>query len=564
MKPSKHPNFSERYCMLPCSTKSLFFNIIAAIVISSFSANLSAQQIWKRNYHIPNAYIKGFDATESYDKGYMMVGTLENATTSQLFGWFAKTDINGIKLWDKIIGHSGGTDLLCMTKTADGGAITGGMYYHDNNPAEAYVMKFNACAEAEWCTMLPDVSILSENSIIQGIVQLPDGSFICERVRFGWENSVQSVIKLGKSGTIQWINTYDTNPDYNGQWDNSLILSSDTSILVAGVAYDTIFPGYPYISTFPHFYKINASGELLWEQKWYIDPFQFCGEPVTGIQDRQGNFYCGGYKLFNPNQPYIYKLSGSGDTLYSFKALGHPQAIGGFVNSLGVLNDTTLFINSDFYRETDTIYSWAINLTDTLGHVRTGIFETEDIWDLLVFKTSDHKIIMKANAYENYTADPFNVLLYKFNSNLEYDSIYTKPFVYDSLCNHQIVRDTIAMPGICLSYVSLPEMLGKGNSLKMKVFPNPASDFITIEIPEYSVDRVQLNSGSQNQYRPLSGELLLNVVDFNGKNQQTVTFDASQKNKVLDIQNLSAGIYLLQLTQKGKIIASAKFVKTSY
>jgi len=171
---------------------------------------------------------------------------------------------------------------------------------------------------------------------------------------------------------------------------------------------------------------------------------------------------------------------------------------------------------------------------------------------------------MKANAYENYPADPFNVLLYKFNSNLEYDSIYTKPLVYDSLCNHQIVRDTIAMPGICLSYVSLPEVPEKGSSLKMKVFPNPASDFITIEIPEYSVERIQMNSGSQNQYRPLTDELLLNVVDLNGKTLQTEIFDASEKNKVLDIQNLSAGIYLLQLTQKGKIIASAKFVKTSY
>jgi len=101
---------------------------------------------------MPNAYIKGFDAFESYDNGYMIVATLQNLNTNQNYGWIIKTNVNGDKLWHRCIGQDGGSDLDCMVRTNDGGEIVGGIYDGYNQYGDAYVMKLNACAESEWCS----------------------------------------------------------------------------------------------------------------------------------------------------------------------------------------------------------------------------------------------------------------------------------------------------------------------------------------------------------------------------------------------------------------------------
>jgi hypothetical protein len=541
----------------------LQLKIMILLVFAVFfsTRSVKAQEVWKRNYHMQNAYTKGFDAFESYDNGYMFVATLQDAITSFTYGWVVKTDINGYKIWDKTFGKAGGTDLICMNKTNDGGVIVGGIYYGDDYTGDAYVMKLNSCAEPEWCSVLPDIAGESYGSYINvGIVELPDGSFICERTRYTYDQySRLSLIKLGKSGVIEWINYYDTNYDYMGQYDNDLILTSDTCILVAGTVYDTIYPGYPYLSTFPHFYKVDADGNLMWEQKWYINPFEICGEPLAATEDIHGNYFCGGFKL-KQVQPYIYKLSADGDTLNSYKITDHPQAVGGVVTSVNFMNDTTLVVNTACWRDLEDDFLWSLNLTDTAGNKKTGIFEQEDIGDMIVFITSDNKIILKANAYEYYPTDPFNVLLYKFNPSLEYDSIYTTPRIYDSLCPHPIVSDTIEMPGNCINYVSLPELPSTGEIIQLKTYPNPASSFLSIEIPEYSVTKTQAGTGSQQQYKPITGELLLQVFNLSGQTLQSKIISASERNQVIDIQNLPAGIYLLTLSQSGKILANAKIV----
>ena len=49
-----------------------------------------------------------------------------------------------------------------------------------------------------------------------------------------------------------------------------------------------------------------------------------------------------------------------------------------------------------------------------------------------------------------------SVFLYKFNYNLDYDTLYTQPFEYDYMCNNlPIVSDTIGIAD-CDLWTSLP------------------------------------------------------------------------------------------------------------
>ena len=58
--------------------------------------------------------------------------------------------------------------------------------------------------------------------------------------------------------------------------------------------------------------------------------------------------------------------------------------------------------------------------------------------------TFDNKIVFVVTSpYTN--AATWDILMYKLNSDLEWDSVYTQPFVYDYLCPDPIVSDTIPM-----------------------------------------------------------------------------------------------------------------------
>jgi hypothetical protein len=540
-----------------------FVNTFTCLMIFTIllSSNSQAQQSWKRNYHMPDAYIKGYDAFESYDYGYMIVSTLENLNTNYGYGWITKTDINGNKLWHVCVGQDGGSDLVCMAKTNDGGEIVGGRYFGYNYRGDAYVMKLNACAESEWCVVLPDFENPDEGSLAWvGIEQLPDGGYICGRHRNSMDRySRISLIKLSSEGEVDWINYYDTNHDFIDQYDNDLILTSDSCILVVGTVYDTIYPGYPYISTFPHFYKVDLEGNLLWEQKWYIDPFQVYGEPLHAVEGIMGNYYCGGAKL-HFTEPFVYKLSTSGDTIASYRIVDDTLAVGGIVSSVVPVNDTTLLVNSACWRDLEDDWRWALSYSDTLCIRRGGINEAEMIWDMQAFLTHDHKIVLKSNAYEGYPTFPFNVLLYKFNSNLEYDSIYTYPYTYDSLCPHPIVSDTILLPNACRLYTSLPDFQPNSGSISVSIYPNPASRYLTVEIPSYSATSIKSGYSDQVHYEKLSGILELSLLDLSGHILYERCFNALEKNQVVNVESLPSNFYMIIISQNGRRIASGKCV----
>lgn len=90
------------------------------------------------------------------------------------------------------------------------------------------------------------------------------------------------------------------------------------------------------------------------------------------------------------------------------------------------------------------------------------------------------------------------------------------------------------------------------------IYPNPTSEFITIEIPEYWATTSKGGYVTQQQYKPLTGEVQLSVINISGEVVKTEVFDASERNHVIRLSAISPGMYSLQLIQRGEIIAQGK------
>jgi hypothetical protein len=178
--------------------KKLFFLLTVGLLMPSM---LIGQ--WKRFFHSPVYESMSYKVVECYDKGYLFGGLLQRQDGTEP-GWIVKTDINGMVQWQKII--SGEVESQCWTivTTNDNGFIIGGRYYNGQK-YDAYVMKFNSCAKAEWCSFLPEEDGES-SEIYPAIHQLPDGSYICERVKRVFDQHNRwSLIKLHVNGTIDWV-----------------------------------------------------------------------------------------------------------------------------------------------------------------------------------------------------------------------------------------------------------------------------------------------------------------------------------------------------------------------
>jgi hypothetical protein len=81
------------------------------------------------------------------------------------------------------------------------------------------------------------------------------------------------------------------------------------------------------------------------------------------------------------------------------------------------------------------------------------------------------------------------------------------------------------------------------SSNPIKIYPNPVSDILTVELPENLADAT------------------VNLFDITGRLQITRQIPASQKKIQVDVSSLKAGIYLLNMTVQNRIIGVKKVVR---
>jgi len=522
--------------------KKILSKILLVIICLPGILKVHSQEEWPKYYGL-SANAKSFDLIECYDKGYIIAGSSKYGAY-QPQGWLIKTDINGEILWDKWIGDGSYlTSNYSIAQTNDNGFIISGATQKINLNRDSFVLKLDACGNKEWCVIYPNNNLTFDYA--NGIVQNPDGTYTALVSYYGGNTAEERIwlFKLDQNGNTLWRKLYATDPDYLDEYGRSLIRVSDSGVLISGSNWMQVngYPGQWWWT--PFWIKVDLEGYTEWEFVWQENNY-FGGECGQSIEDGYANFYGTGSNGYHPGVPCLYKFSATGQQIARYDMMGDTIEHGN-TKTISMFHDSeTLALGGGYAPNPDTSISllWK---TDTLGNIlNQRTIPINGYPPVASIVTHDNKLLL--TCYGQYLP-PNNteIILMKFNSNLEYDSIYTRPYTYDSLCPGTIISDTIQLDCDIVVILDEPALQPENNLL---VFPNPASNVVRIQLPKNKMTVEKRHGMKITTIRPLDEKLELNITNLAGRQVFQHRLEKGVQQIELDISIWKAGIYLVILT----------------
>lgn len=516
------------------------------LLILILSGQLVYAQPWIRYYGQGQNAIAKY-VTEQYDKGYLIAGSINLST----YSWLIKTDVNGNLLWDKKFGNGNYNTILSnVEQTFDGGFILCGatqkLSSHD-----AILLKLNPCAEVEWCKILEGPNNYEYGRMVK---QTYDGGYIVLTAYYPTipESNI-SLFKFNPTGELVWHQFYPYEFFYNQDTPSDLQVDSVSYFISASRNYADTLTGNPAFSG-SYFIITDTAGVKQWDMIYGKNKYYY-SDPWRTTRNSRGKYYhsCthSSNTETNPGLIWINHDGNEAGDKDIFETAS-PNFCG--LSTITMLHDTNLLFFGGF--TINGTFQWQVLKTDTLGNILKSSSIPEVIVHNSTTKTFDDKFMTVGDDTFN---NKFRIVALKVNSNLEYDSIYTQPFTYDSLCPYPIVSDTID-PNCDNVIVSVDEPFKKPETTQLKVYPNPTDKILTVELPKYLV--VTNNNGNvpaTTIYHQWSSATL-QAIDLQGKVvlQQEVTNTGIPKQ--LDVSYLKAGMYQFRLMYKGKQVAGSKVV----
>jgi hypothetical protein len=488
----------------------------------------------------------------AYDDGVYITGAERLTNGGQLTAYVLKTDINGIQLWKRYIGDKQNySNVLGVSQQPDGGIVISGETFQFGN-IDGFSMKLNSCGEKIWCTIFrkPGANDNDDN------ITLSEGSTISLACHQQLSYDRIWLYRLDSDGNLLWQKCMEPDTNYFDETGYNLLLTNDSCVLVTGFNYFIREPGSGLGWFSPLWVKFDLDGNQLWDLTWYGDGF-IHGDFGHTVQDAFGNYYSAGSDGFQEQgmKASFYKFTPDGVPIKLVNVFDQGTASGAF--SINFYQDSTLFMGGQ-YAINNTGYSIVIK-TDTTGNV----LKTKDV-PLYGFPvaysalTNDNKIVALGERYIE-SLNHWETCLFKFNQNLEYDSIYTVPRVYDSLCTHAVTpEETIHLDCII---VDTEEPLKKPENSQLKVYPLPANTQVTIALPGYyTLEEVRNHIKTTTTWYQLNGAKTIEI--FNLQVQKTAIYELpdGQQSLTFDVSEWAPGMYLARLVCKGRVWSTGKIM----
>ncbi len=523
------------------------FYIIFALVYH-FSCQILPAQEWIRFYGQGENAVSYY-ISDTYDKGAVIGGMINNFK----YLWVLKMDVNGNILWDKKIGNGISDGVVrSIEQTHDGGYILCGSWTLINPIKDAFIIKLNACAEIEWCKVLdtPDNYDMGFR-----VKQTPHGDFVLMGGYFETNPvSNTSLFKFDPQGNLIWHQFYPLDSIFYQDMPYDLLIDNDGYLILTDRYYPDPGSTWPAIVRH-HFTKTDTSGLVLWDLTYGIND-SYYGGPWCLMKSKSGAYYEAGRHLqpsFSESSPAFVKLTSDGTPLYNADIIAN--IYWGGLSSIDILQDSLLIMVGGYSPVQDSNYS-AFFKTDTLGNWRKTkkiLNISSGYWDASIM--DDSKFIAVGN---DFFEGSWRVVAVKVNSDLEYDSLYTQPFTYDSLCPYQVVSETIN-PACDNVIVKVDEPFKEPLTTQLKVFPNPADKIITVEFPKYLVVNSKGNSTVTTIHHQWS-KATLQAIDIQGKIVLQQQVSNSDTQLQLDVSHFKAGMYQFRLLYQGKDVAGSKVI----
>ena len=525
------------------------------IFFITISVTLHAQR-WITTFGIPNQNDAVYDLIEDYDKGYYLVG-YEVIDNKNIVGWNIKTDINGNMLWDKKLVHPQITEGFAVCKDVAGNKYVTGVDFTDDSNTP-FLVKFNACGEKVWCSLLKHWDFLWGSPI--DIIFNDEGNIV---VLARFEDGGQQINQVfllcySSDGELLWSKPYATKTEHP-----LIAFAYGTKLYHFGEDY--IISGYcyyPYPDNPNHVWMrpLFIGIDSLFNEKWIL-PFgvadSVVGKAYSAIPLNDSVIMGVGNKFLDyPNgnirNSLLMFFNHEGEELGYTRIWGDSIAPGTQDNALAeieTINDS-LFIATAVFGPLTTANPYGQMVIDTSGKVYNTLSQPNTTGVLpLLRKTFDNKYVIAQGVYESDQMHT-NIQLLKINANLEQDTLYTQNFMYDSLCPDPIVSGDIDMTNCSVVQVSIdeaptPEEYYKSlDAIPVKAYPNPADEFIKLEYKH--TDRHQ--------------NIRLQCYDITGQTVHTEYIATGQQGSKIDISGWSSGLYMAIISSEGRIVGKAKFV----
>ena len=496
---------------------------------------------------------------ESYDKGYVLGGSFQQGDYPGN-GMIIKTSINGEMLWSKTVSSSVDyTSVTAINPTNDHGLILTGITGEQlmwNNP---FIMKLNACAEPEWCRIYKTPNENDEWG--QSIWQVP-GGYIALFLVYG-EDPINERIwlyRMDNEGGLIWKQVYaQSDTAIYDELGIMMNLTPDYHVIINGICYYPN-PGttWPQILR-PFIIKTDSTGALEWELPWsVVHGENYSGESYNSVSDNQGTIYSSARHIkhdgYNPgDKPTMIKTDLDGHEI-SYTDF-FPESLMGTTYTINWLADSTLVFGFGW---TDTISSngtVGVVKCDRSGHILTTkpMFVDQYLFSDAV-TTFDNKLLLVGSFWDGI----WRSHAYKLNANLEYDTIYNQPFIYDSLCLHPIKSDTIPLNCIIVGLNDQKEDFG---SIQMTVFPNPVIDMLYIKLPEQLKTTEKSNHFNITTFRSKWNNVLLEIYNLNGEQMLSLQVPYSEKEVRINVSQWPNGMYMIRLVYNNNTIGTTKVIK---
>lgn len=508
----------------------------------------SIGQEWMRVYGQEHYTAYPYEIAETYDLGYIVCSNIQHTSNSYEQINLLKTDINGYKIFEKTIGdadlfhtHNGG---FCITP--DGGVIISGQITSLDNSGDPFILKLDACYNIQWCNIYNTPDLYDWAGTIKYIPWDNSYEFVVFNHYYDLGDKRLSLFKIDSQGNLIWSNMFATNPGYwNETVVNTLVSEQDSTFIIYGYvqAYDS--SGIPRYQ--PYWNKIDNDGELEWELI-SIPETTFIG----GLAAPKP-FIMGNGSLLCPIQSFydhcirVANISSDGNYIDN-TVLYQADSI----DDIQLLTSEKMFDKLVFGLQaiSDGQGFYTLQITDTLNNfIRDIRIPGGTIFDIQ--PTFNDKILVSAMHDHN----ELDFMVLKYNDNLLYDSVYSSPYIYDSLCPGVITSGIIELSCDIITELKSQSTYGVP---KLKLAPNPATDYTVIYLPE--LISVQSNDNHQSYRSDYVRELEMSVFDSHAELIYTMDWPENTKEHVLNTSAWKSGMYFIRILRDNDLILSGKLI----
>jgi len=336
-----------------------------------------------------------------------------------------------------------------------------------------------------------------------------------------------------------------------------MMVTPDNHYLINGFCYypdsGTVEPKYLR----PLIIKVDSTGNAEWELPWStINEKSFYGMSNRSIVDNHHTIYSCGRHIEEEATP-----PGDRPTMLITDSVGNEISYHDLVPD----SWQAVFFNINWFQDSTIALDGGWIITPG-GEGQVGVFKVDKDGNVLdsanIMQTvycfadaivdQDNKLFLVQG---QYFENQWHTYSWKLNSDLEYDTLYTYPFVYDSLCPHPIASDTIPLDCVI---VGIDEPFKNPETGRLKVWPNPASDVLHVEIPD------KLKSETHSPVFNLTTvyhqwkSATLEVYDLFGKQVFSKEINHGEKLLDLDVSAWPRGMYVVRLVYNGKTVSTAK------